>query len=123
MFGPDKPRLSCSLLLESLSVELLAVGQRDAVETHDLLAVLGKRAVNSELVSWFNHLPVPANPGQHVRTIGFDAPRLDVSLVVFHVEVDEYMGIGPLEIGYGSFQGHHMVDVERRARMVSQHRP
>src|ERR1700688_2653217 len=40
-----------------------------------------------------------------VRTGEFSLPFLYVSLVVFHIEKEEDMGIGELEIGHGSLNG------------------
>src|SRR5690242_10417428 len=81
-------------LLESLSVELLPV-QREAVQAHDLPPVLGEKSSHSDLISFLDHVLLPADPGQHVGAIRFDAPLLDFPFVILYVQTDKYMRIGP----------------------------
>jgi hypothetical protein len=100
------------LLLESFSVELLTVCQREAVESHDLPAGLGEKSGNSELISFLNHFLLPTNSRQHVRTIRFDPPLLDFTFVIFYVKPDKHMRIGPLKTCHSPFQRDSMFLVE-----------
>src|SRR6267154_4788653 len=109
------------LLLKSLSVELLTICQRQAVQTHDLLAGLGEKSGNSELISFLNHFLLPTDSRQHVWTIRFDPPLLDFTFVIFYVKPDKHMRIGPLKTGHSSFHRDGMFLVKCRARMVGEY--
>src|ERR1700676_874486 len=108
------------LLLESLSVELLSIREREAMQSHDFPASLGEKSGNSELISFLNHVLLPANPGQHVWTVGFHTPLLDLALIVFYVKRNKYVRIGPLKTGHGSFQGDGVFLVKCRTGMVGE---
>src|SRR5712671_3198475 len=108
------------LLLKSLSVELLTICQREAVESHNLSAGLGEKSGNSELISFLNHFLLPTDSRQHVWTIRFDPPLLDFPFVTFYVKPDKHMRIGPLETCDSPFQRDGMFLVKCRARMVSE---
>src|SRR5579872_1216323 len=110
------------LLLKSLSVKLLTVCKREAVQPHDLSAGLCEKSGNSQLISFLDHLLLPTNPGQHVGTIRFDAPLLDFTFIIFHVKSDKHVRIGPFKTGNSSFQRDGMFLVKCRARMMSEQR-
>src|SRR4029078_11211457 len=56
-----------------------------------------------DFVAGLERSPCPAGSAQNTRAVGFDCPMHDLSVLVFHVQVDLRMRIGPDELRYGSF--------------------
>src|SRR5712692_6528144 len=64
----------------------------------------------------------PAQPDQIARIIQFDAPMYNVALVVFRVQENLAMGIGPHELRNGSLQGDPPCVVVPLRSVVCPHR-
>src|SRR5579864_8427834 len=115
-----------SLLLFLVSPELaipqnLAIGKHDLIEASDRIAGFRGVYVNGDDVTWLKRIPGPAQQAGRRRTSRFAGPVCDVACVVFHVEHDNVMGIGPQEFRHrGIFQDHDFVRV-CRGSVVCEH--
>src|SRR5579864_1586083 len=91
-----------SLLFLLVSTELaipqnLAIAKHDLIETADRVAGFCRVYVNSDDVAGLKRIPGPAQKTGCRRAPRFAGPVRDVAPVVFHVEHDNVMGIGPQE--------------------------
>src|SRR5579864_6525411 len=115
-----------SLLFLLVSTELaipqnLAIGKHDLIEAADRVAGFRGVDVNRDDIAGLKRIPSPAQKAGRRRTPRFAGPVCDVAIVVFHVEHDDVMGIGPQELRHrGVFQYHDLVRVGRSSVMCEQ---
>src|SRR5579864_2625213 len=92
--------ISLRLLLVSPELAIpqnLAIAKHDLIETADRVAGFCRVYVNSDDVAGLKRIPGPAQKTGCRRAPRFAGPVRDVAPVVFHVEHDNVMGIGPQE--------------------------
>src|SRR4029077_3523786 len=85
--------------------EFFAVGEYDFAEINVRTVAFDAMADQSDLLAHLNGIPTPALPGQRVRTVGFANPLFNLARLVRDVEMDERVGIDPLEFRYDALQG------------------
>ena len=84
----------------SLTVDFSANGTAS-----DRLAIFSGTQNDGDFVARLDGASCPASPGQDTRTVCFDAPTHNFAVLVFHVQVNLRVGIGPHKLRYGSFNG------------------
>src|SRR6266571_775962 len=69
------------------------------------LQIFSRTQNDCDFIARLDGAPCPAGPGQDTRTVCFDAPMHNVAVLIFHVQVNLRVGIGPHKLRYGSFNG------------------
>ncbi len=100
----------------------LAVGKGDRHEQPALLAIAQRVQGDRHLVAGLQHARLPALALQVVRAVHLDGPLLDLAARIGHVELDERVRVGPLELTHGAVQHDLLVPVEHRERVMSERR-
>ena len=131
-----RPSVRRQPLLSSRGRHTTGVGARRRVDVAELGAV-GKGHCHElpaigAVTQWMNDgldlhagrecLRLLALPRQTGRSAHLDCPLLCLTLRVVHHHQDPAMGIGPLEILHGAFQGRHLFSVEHRKGMMRESR-
>ena len=105
-----------SLLILRFVPTQLTIPERFAIGKHDLIQSANRVAgfcwidVNGDDVTRLRRIPVPPKKTDCRRTARFSGPMYDVAFVVFYVELQNGMGIGPHEFRDGSiFQDNDFV--------------
>jgi len=102
--------------------EFSSVGEFDLAKINVVGAAFDAMADQSDLVPGLNGIPIPALPGQRVRTIRFRNPFFNFPILVRDIEIDERVGILPLESRYESLQGDGLRHIVIRPAVVSERR-
>src|SRR5437660_5453224 len=95
-----------------LEIQLSAIGKNDLCPgisgsyICDWLAISCRTQNDCDFIARLDRASGPACPAQDARTVCFDAPMNEVAVLVFHVQVNLRVGIGPDELRHGSFNGN-----------------
>jgi hypothetical protein len=114
------------LILRFVSTQLtiperLAIGKHNLIQPANRVAGFGWINVNGDDVARLRRIPVPAKKTDRRRTARFSGPMYDVAFVVFHVKLQNGMGIGPQEFrDRGIFQDNDLVRVSRSSVVCEQ---
>ena len=103
-------------------VEFSPVGKNNFAEIYVVGAAFDAMADQSDLVSGLHGILRPALAVQNIRTIGLGNPFFNFSIFVRGVEVDERVGVDPLELRYDSFHGSGRRHVVIRPAVMREHR-
>jgi len=103
--------------------EFLAISENDLAKIYVGGAAFDAMADESDLVSCLNGCFTPALTGQCIRTIRFANPFFYFAILVRDVEVDERVGIDPLEFRDDAFQGDGVHHIVIRPAVVREYRP
>src|SRR6202035_1227312 len=99
--------------VQGLAVASSGRGQRDGSGVHPLDAALRQRARDGDLLTDFQRVTPPAPPLQPVRWAHFEAPVGDFTgVLVFHVDVDPRVRIGPLDLCDDAGQRDRLLAIE-----------
>ena len=117
MFGKKNAQARVPVLLRLADVHLqhVAVGERNlprliSGET-DRGSVFGGRESDRNLIAGLDGSPGPVIPPQDAGTLAFDRPIHDRALVLFHIQKNLAMRIGPHEFRHRSRDGDPMLFV------------
>src|SRR5580704_4615267 len=84
----------------------------------DRRSALGGNERDSNVISGLDRISRPAIPAKNARTLRFDRPTFDVAFVIFRVEINLAMRIGPYEFGHTAGDGNGMLIVVSRIPMM-----
>src|SRR2546423_9830688 len=105
-----------------LGVALLCAGaaiiESEALQNAAFTAVLQRIDMNRQLLADFHIFAVPAFTREYARRWQFDQPFLSRVLRSDNFERDPAMGIGPLELLYGTFERNRFHHVKQREAMM-----
>ena len=99
-------------------VKRLAIGKRERDEEAALLPTPQRPDHNRNFVASLQAVGVPTLSRQIVGTIALNAPFVDTAIVLRDVHLDPAMRIGPLEVFNHSHEGHLLVPIEHRERVM-----
>src|SRR5579862_5203001 len=74
---------------------------------------------DGNLIAGLDGIPVPAVLAKNVHALRFDRPTHNVPFLVFYIEVNLAMGIGPNEFRHGSLDGDRMIGIVSGIAMMS----
>jgi hypothetical protein len=103
--------------------EFFAVSENNLAKIKVEGAAFDAMADQRDLVPRLDGIPIPSLPGQRIRTIRFPDPFLNLPTLVRDIEMDERMGIDPLEFRYDALQGDAVRHIVIRPAVVREHRP
>src|SRR6516225_292641 len=95
----------------------------DATRVHQMRAVLGGIAVDDELITELDIALLESSARESTRVCAFTTPRRNIALLVFDIDVEVRMRVGPFDFRQRSFNPHWLFPVEfRREGMMRAHR-
>src|SRR6266704_4823541 len=113
------PPLVLLSLIRGRQPLLTGAGHGHALGVPNVAAIPGAKAFGGNEVTNLQRIPGPAIPQEHVGAIHFKAPIRYRSTVVFDVDIEPGVGIGPLEFRDRARQLQRFLGVEfRRKGMV-----
>jgi len=100
-----------------------AVGERNLAKINVIAAAFDAVANQGDLVPNLHGIFIPALAGQSVRTVRFGNPFFYFPRFVRNIEMDQRMGVGPLEFGHRPFHAGGGRNVVIRPAVMRERRP
>src|SRR5260370_1232015 len=88
----------------------------------DRCAALGGNQRHGNVIAGLDGIARPAIPSKDARTLRFDGPAYDAPFLVFYVQIDLAMRIGPHEFGHTSGDSDRTLLVVSSIPMMRLHR-
>src|SRR5579871_2004237 len=106
------------LFAQDSAGQLRPAREHDLTNHSDRVSLFTGNDGDRDVVACVQGVAVPAGPLDDRRRIGFDRPAHNFPLIVFYVEKNLAVRVGPVEIRYGAFQSHRVLHVVIRSAMV-----